>query len=423
MIQRMGYRAWFNHHAQTVNFDGLEEFAVEWHDRFFNAPFDGVMAERAATAMYRDILGRQDPVVVILKSPREVHNCIIELANGKPLDKLPSNNESAKALISNRLGASLMKTLRGPGAASESLKIMMSGVESSNIDGLTFMSDYHRNFQSIVPRSLEDRRSDGSMFPDLVAIAHRHPSEACLAAFIIDRCDRESIYRSAAYLVEQSAYFLVFDDRIVISQKPTHVHAAMRTSPKILGHEVSEDHPLLQYSDGFTVSQSRGIVIPSKYLECKPEDIDVKEVMAIEDVDLRAELIRRIGYHRILEKGAGEIVDAGSRKDPNEYQIVMLNLGRDDSDRHSIGRRRLYLKMRHPSLRDLYHFEGVPGRCSQCGLPAEAFVQCPHRSVKADNDGAVSGSAMFYEKDSGCDRVKKAMYFRNQTTEKPRTIV
>jgi hypothetical protein len=133
-----------------------------------------------------------------------------------------------------------------------------------------------------------------------------------------------------------------FDDVCIVSKKPCLIH-------KNENGLHCETGPAVKYEDGFEVYALNGVVLDKKWVMTPFNDIDVKEAMAVDNVEVRRELVRKIGIETICEKMDADVAD-----EKDDYQLLLLDIGD--------GNKRPYLKMTNPSI-GTYHVEGVHPDC------------------------------------------------------------
>jgi len=107
-----------------------------------------------------------------------------------------------------------------------------------------------------------------------------------------------------------------------------------------------EDGPALAYSDGFEIYSLNGIRVPKEIVTTPANKIDCGLILKEKNVEIRREIVRKIGIDRILKSLRAKTLDTWQN-----YELLNLNLGD--------GRSRPYLKMINPSI-DTVHIEGVP---------------------------------------------------------------
>ncbi len=109
--------------------------------------------------------------------------------------------------------------------------------------------------------------------------------------------------------------------------------------------------PALSYRDGFSLWRLNGVEVPQWLAETREEDIDPRKLLEIDNAQVRAEFVRKVGIERVCYSLKAKCVD---KRDG--YELLMLDLGD--------GRRRPYLRMQNPSVPELWHVEGVHPDCS-----------------------------------------------------------
>lgn len=116
-----------------------------------------------------------------------------------------------------------------------------------------------------------------------------------------------------------------FEKFVVISEKPTQI----KMKNMILHNENGE---AIKYKDGFSVYALNGVRVLKELVKTPARQLDVKKFVLKEtNAEIRREAVRKIG--------------------------ILLLLDLQD------GRKRPYLKMKNPSLPEIYHIEGVHPSC------------------------------------------------------------
>ena len=116
--------------------------------------------------------------------------------------------------------------------------------------------------------------------------------------------------------------------------------------------------PALSYRDGLSLWRLNGVQVPQWLAETREEDIDPRKLLKIDNAQVRAEFVRKVGIERVCYSLKAKCVD---KRDG--YELLMLDLGD--------GRKRPYLRMQNPSVPELWHVEGVH---PDCGTVSEALV-------------------------------------------------
>jgi len=130
-----------------------------------------------------------------------------------------------------------------------------------------------------------------------------------------------------------------FKEFCVISEKPTEIK--MKN-----GVLHNESGAAIQYADDFSIYCLNGIKVSKEIVETPAEKLDPYLIVKEKNVEIRREIVRKIGIERICQKLNAKCIE---KKD--EYELLLLDLGDN--------RKRPYLKMRNPSI-GTYHIEGVP---------------------------------------------------------------
>ena len=145
------------------------------------------------------------------------------------------------------------------------------------------------------------------------------------------------IWKNMAYV--SLVYSL--DHVCVVSEKPIEIHMEN-------GRLHNESGPSILYEDGFSVYSLNGIRVPKWVVETPAKDIPVKKILEEKNVEIRRELIRKVGIQSIYENTNHTKIDT-----QDSYELIELDLG---------GITARYLKMNNPSV-DAIHLEGVPMEC------------------------------------------------------------
>lgn len=112
-----------------------------------------------------------------------------------------------------------------------------------------------------------------------------------------------------------------------------------------------EDGPAIQYPD-CPVYALNGIVVKEDYVLRKASEIPISEVLAEMNVDVRRELVRKLGLERFTE--IGKLVDVSEH-----YKLLdMASLWKGTNMSYAP-----YLLMKNPSLDDTWHLEAVSKDC------------------------------------------------------------
>jgi hypothetical protein len=137
----------------------------------------------------------------------------------------------------------------------------------------------------------------------------------------------------------------------VVSQAPIEIHR----KGTLLHNETGL---AVRFSDNWGVHALNGIRMPANYVETQAKDISVSDVMKEQNVDVRREVLRKIGLERFIKETGGKCLDKLTIKlngKSCEYQLLEINLENNVTAR--------VLKMDNPSI-DAMHVEGVEDTCN-----------------------------------------------------------
>jgi hypothetical protein len=117
-------------------------------------------------------------------------------------------------------------------------------------------------------------------------------------------------------------------------------------------HLHSEDSPAVVYPDGWYIYALNGVRMPDEYVMQPAEQMDLQVILRERNVDIRRELLRKVGVSRMLKYGK-EIDRQGS------YRLIdMSRIFKGFEVRYAP-----YLLMESPSVDGSQHLEGVSPEC------------------------------------------------------------
>jgi len=120
----------------------------------------------------------------------------------------------------------------------------------------------------------------------------------------------------------------------------------------------NDNEMAIKYSDGFGVYALNGIRMPAHYVITPSIELSVIDIMKESNVDIRRELLRKVGLTRFIKETNAKILDTLTiqlnHKSSCVYQLLDVNLGNNINAR--------VLKMDNPSI-DAVHVEGVEDNC------------------------------------------------------------
>jgi hypothetical protein len=137
----------------------------------------------------------------------------------------------------------------------------------------------------------------------------------------------------------------------VVSQPPIAIH-----HKGIVLH--NEKEKAVSFADGWGVYALNGVRMDSKYIETPASQLSVVDVMEEQNVDVRREVLRKVGLDRFIKETGGKCLDTYEMFINGKkciYQLLEISLDNETTAR--------VLKMDNPSI-DAMHVEGVEDTCS-----------------------------------------------------------
>lgn len=108
------------------------------------------------------------------------------------------------------------------------------------------------------------------------------------------------------------------------------------------------DGPAILFADGSCQYWLNGVGMEEKHVMTAAEELNVQEIVNEKNVEIRRELIRKIGMERFIQKAGAKVLDKCG-----DYELLSIHLSDEVSDAR-------YLKMLNPSI-GVWHVEGVEG--------------------------------------------------------------
>jgi hypothetical protein len=132
--------------------------------------------------------------------------------------------------------------------------------------------------------------------------------------------------------------------------------------PLTLGLYLDPNYEYVKKRIWETEGRQRRVFVPVWLADKLKSDVGLepKDILKTRNVEIRREIVQRIGIEKICEALNAEVID---KKDftlfsgdvPKHYELLLLDLGD--------GRRRPFLKMLNPSVPNCWHVEGVHPAC------------------------------------------------------------
>ena len=148
---------------------------------------------------------------------------------------------------------------------------------------------------------------------------------------------------------KEGGWFIPFRNFVIISPKPLVVKTRPNTRGTLVLH--ADGEPALYYCDDFKIYANDGVRIPEKYGAVPVAKWEPRWIIEEKNVDIRAKLLKGIGYERFLEAVSAEVVHK-----QEIYGLPYELLQFTDRDMGLMK----FLKMKNPSVPGVYHVEAVP---------------------------------------------------------------
>jgi len=171
--------------------------------------------------------------------------------------------------------------------------------------------------------------------------------------FFINECssvENIELVKPLINLASLCGWWWPFENLVIITEKPVSVSLKN-------GMLHNETGMSIKYSDGFGVYALNGIRMTEAYVMTPAEDLSVTDIMKEQNVDIRRELLRKVGLSKFIKDTKAKILDALDIQMNGKtcsYQLLEVNLSNDITAR--------VLKMDNPSI-DAIHVEGVEDNC------------------------------------------------------------
>lgn len=165
-----------------------------------------------------------------------------------------------------------------------------------------------------------------------------------LAEFLVYPADISAL----ASINRNGAAIMPFDGVCFVADRPCELH--FTTSENGVKRFHKDGGMAIQYRDGIGDYFLNGIRMRPDYVIRPAEKISPREVISEPNVDIRRELIRKVGIERMLEQMSHRIIDKHGT-----YELLSVVIDTSVPDAR-------YLKMINPSV-GCFHLEGVDQSC------------------------------------------------------------
>jgi hypothetical protein len=136
------------------------------------------------------------------------------------------------------------------------------------------------------------------------------------------------------------------DEACVVAQKPEAIHL-------VNSRLHNPNGPAVKYTDGFQLYSLNGVRVPDWLVETPANELKAEALIKsaeLKNVEVRREFIRKIGIERCLAQLHAKVINK-----EGDYELLQVNVI-DNSPR-------TYLKMRNPSVPEVWHVEAVAPQC------------------------------------------------------------
>ena len=140
--------------------------------------------------------------------------------------------------------------------------------------------------------------------------------------------------------VKEGGFRVLHEEFCIVSDFPEFIRINELHQPHC------DNGPSHRWRDGWELYHLNGIPVPKEVVMTPADRLDPKIIVSEKNVDVRREIIRKIGIERCLELLDSKILD-----EKGDYQLVSIDLG---MEKRSVG-----LKMKNPSI-GVWHLEFVP---------------------------------------------------------------
>src|SRR3990167_2063431 len=110
-------------------------------------------------------------------------------------------------------------------------------------------------------------------------------------------------------------WWLPYENMVIASEKPSGIH--------LLGARIHRDGgPAVLYRDGFSVWALNGVRVSQGIAETPADRLDAKLVLSEKNAEVRREIVRKIGVHRVVTTLGGKELETWGN-----YSLISLDLG------------------------------------------------------------------------------------------------
>jgi hypothetical protein len=155
------------------------------------------------------------------------------------------------------------------------------------------------------------------------------------------------LLEDALFFIQNSHYFVYFDDKVIVSQRPTEIHVDSENDHRL--H--NELGPALKYADGYSVYALDGVLITEEMLMKVNSKLDASSILGIENADQRVVCTKYFGVGNMLTELEAKELDSFKW-----YKLYQVELE---------GETEKLLELKNPS-EPKTHYEFVPPHVESC---------------------------------------------------------
>jgi hypothetical protein len=193
-------------------------------------------------------------------------------------------------------------------------------------------------------------------------------------------------------VAKATGYYLPTQDICWMCKRPTTIHMNTR------GQLHCQDREALGFPGGWKHYSLNGVEMKREHILTPADKLSLSTVLGEQNVDVKAQLIRKVGVMRFVDKGK-VVEESGYYKLIDMSPLLDPNPPSWRSDRSYFP----YLMMLNPSVPGLYHLEGVGADCRTI-KQAHAFRYkrvCDHKVFSPDGeDWYQHGDVLIYPEDA-----------------------
>jgi hypothetical protein len=144
-------------------------------------------------------------------------------------------------------------------------------------------------------------------------------------------------------LAQHCLMYWVYEGKSFVVRNPVEINLDDQNRPH------SYNRPSMLFANGDCLCHFSGIEVPMKYVKAKT--FSKEEILSEVNVDIRREMVAKIGILEAEKVLGAESVDKLKTSFGGNYELLMI-------DYKGNGDKKPYLKMKNPSIK-AYHIEGV----------------------------------------------------------------